>query len=380
MVLELSVMLLGLDGLTAGLRALFRGRPGLESLAAVSCIVSVLDALVIMCGGPQHGLPFCAVSAVTLTIALLAQRLLCLGLARSFRTGGLAASPSVVSSESGAVKEGRVLLRGERSVAGFVNRSQYADLVEEAYRVAAPVLLVGALVLAFIATVCRRQAGDFLHALSALTAVSTSFSALLCFTLPFAVVSRRLSSSGAAVAGWAGTADVGESRRTVVTDEDIFPAGNVFIDTIRILESVRSDKVISYAGSVVACSGSDLVAPFTELMRRNGCAMLPVENFACHKGGGLTAIVRGEQVFVGSSGFMNLMGIRMKQNQLSKTCVYAAISGELVGTFSVRYVPTATVQEALVNLLHSRALTPLFAVRDFNVTPYLVKQRVRMPT
>ncbi len=380
MVLELSVMLLGLDVLTAGLRALFRGRPGLESLAAVSCIVSVLDALVIMCGGPQHGLPFCAVSAVTLTIALLAQRLLCLGLARSFRTGGLAASPSVVSSESGAVKEGRVLLRGERSVAGFVNRSQYADLVEEAYRAAAPVLLVGALVLAFIATVCRRQAGDFLHALSALTAVSTSFSALLCFTLPFAVVSRRLSSSGAAVAGWAGTADVGESRRTVVTDEDIFPAGNVLIDTVRILQGVRTDKVISYAGSVIACSGSDLVAPFTELMRSQGCAMHQVENFAVHKGGGLTAIVRGEQVFVGNSSFMNLMGIRLDEKQLGRSSVFAAISGELVGVFSIRYTPTASVQEALVNLLHSRAGAPLFAVRDFNVTPYLIKQRFRMPT
>ena len=380
MVLELAVMLLGLDVLTVGMRALFAGRPGLESLAAVSCIFSVLDALFVFCGGAQYGLPFCAVSAVTLTLSLLGERLRCLGLARSFRSGGLAAAPSVVTSEAGAVKEGRVLLRGERSTEGFVNRSQSADLAENAYRTAAPVLLAAALVLAFLATVCRGQARSFLHALSALTAVSTSFSALLCFTLPFAVVSRRLAAAGAAVAGWAGTADVGESRRTVVTDEDIFPAGNVLIDTIRILESVRSDKVISYAGSVIACSGSDLVAPFTELMRRNGCAMLQVENFACHKGGGLTAIVRGEQVFVGGSSFMNLMGIRLPQSQLSRSSVFAAISGELVGVFSIRYTPTASVQEALVNLLHSRAGAPLFAVRDFNVTPYLIKQRFRMPT
>ena len=380
MVLELAVMLLGLDVLTVGLRALFQWRPGLESLAAVSCVVSVLDALVILCGGPQHGLPFCAVSAVTLTLLLLGERLRCLGLARSFRTGALSASPSVVTSEEGAVKEGRVLLRGERSAAGFVNRSQHADLAENAYRAVAPILLVAALVLAFLATVCRRQAGDFLHALSALTAVSTSFSALLCFALPYAVVSRRLASSGAAVAGWAGTADVGESRRTVVTDEDIFPAGNVLIDTVRILQGVRTDKVISYAGSVIVCSGSDLVAPFTELMRSQGCAMHQVENFAVHKGGGLTAIVRGEQVFVGNSSFMNLMGIRLDEKQLGKSCVFAAISGELVGVFSIRYTPTAAVQEALVNLLHSRAGAPLFAVRDFNVTPYLIKQRFRMPT
>ena len=380
LVLELAVMLLGLDVFTVGMRALFRGRPGMESLAAVSCVFSVLDAAIILFGGPLHGLPFCAVSAVTLTLALLGQRLLCLGLARSFRIGGLAAAPAVVTAEEGAVDEGRVLLRAERSIAGFVNRSQYADLVENAYGACAPILLVAALVLAFLATVCRGHANDFFHALSALTAVSTSFSALLCFSLPFAAVSRRLASGGAAVAGWAGVADVGESRRTVVTDEDIFPAGNVHIDTIRILEGVLSDKVISYTGSVIACSGSDLVAPFTELMRRNGCAMHQVENFACHKGGGLTAIVRGEQVFVGNSSFMNLMGIRLPQSQLAKSSVFAAISGELVGVFSIRYTPTAAVQEALVNMLHSRVGAPLFAVRDFNVTPYLIKQRFRMPT
>ena len=131
---------------------------------------------------------------------------------------------------------------------------------------------------------------------------------------------------------------------------------------------------------MIACSGSGLVEPFLELMRRYNCALQNVENFSCHKGGGLTAIVRGEQVFVGSSSFMNLMGIRMKQSQLSGSNVYAAISGELVGSFTIRYVPTAAVQEALASLLQSRRFEPLFAVRDFNVTPYLIKQRFRMPT
>lgn len=380
MVLELSVMLLGLDIFTQGMMSLFRGRPGLASLASVSCIFSVLDALIILLGGPQRGLPYCGVSAVSLCAALLGERLLCMGMARSFHTAAAAKSPTVITSEEGVLKEGSVLLKSEHSIRGFVNRAQETDAVELSYSAIAPILLVAAPVLAFIATVCRKQAGDFFHCLSALTAVSASFSAFLSFTMPFSAAAKRLSSVGASIAGWAGCVDFGESRRIVVTDKDVFPEGNVLIDTIRILEGVYTDKVISYAGSVVAFSGSGLSSAFTELMRRNGCSLHPVENFACHRGGGLTAIVRGEQVFVGNSSFMNLMGIRLPQSQMSQTSVFVAISGELVGVFSIRYTPTASVQDALVNLMRGRGADPLFAIRDFNVTPYLIKQRFRMPT
>ena len=380
MVLELAVMLLGLDVFTHGFMSLCRGKPGLSSLAAVSCVCSVLDALIIMLGGPHRGLPYCGVSAITLCIALLGERLLCMGHARSFHTAAAAKNPTVITSEANVLKSDRVLLKSERGIQGFVNRAQEADAVELSYSALAPILLVAAPVLAFIATVCRRQAGDFFHCLSALTAVSASFSAFLSFTLPYSVAARRLAAIGAAIAGWAGCIDLGESRRIVVTDKDVFPEGNVLIDTIRILEGVYTDKVISYAGSVVAFSGSGLSSAFTDLMRRNGCSLQQVENFACHRGGGLTAIVRGEQVFVGNSSFMNLMGIRLPQSQMSQTSVFVAISGELVGVFSIRYTPTASVQEALVSLMRGRSAEPVFAIRDFNVTPYLIKQRFRMPT
>ena len=380
LVLELSVMMLGLDVFTTGLLTLVRGRPGLEALVTCSCIFSALDALIILLGGPERGLPFCAVSALSMACALLSSRLRCRGLARSFRAAASAAEPWSVTAEEGVLENNAVLIKSRRSIRGFVRRSQEPDISEDAYSLAAPILLVAALVLAFLATVCRGQAGDFFHCLSALIAVSASFSAFLCFPLPFAVTARALAGSGAALAGWAGCADIGESRRIVVTDEDVFPPGNVLIDTIRILEGVYTDKVISYAGSVIAASGCGMAPAFIELMRRNGCAMQQVENFSCHKGGGLTAIVRGEQVFVGSSSFMNLMGIRLPQSQMSKTSVFVAISGQLVGVFAIRYVPTASVQEALVTLLRSRGGDPLFAIRDFNVTPLLIKQRFRMPT
>ena len=46
-------------------------------------------------------------------------------------------------------------------------------------------------------------------------------------------------------------------------------------------------------------------------MQRNDCALMPLEDFACNESGGLTAIINGEEVLVGSSAFMNLRGVRL---------------------------------------------------------------------
>ncbi|MCD7767488.1 MAG: hypothetical protein LUH06_01640, partial [Oscillospiraceae bacterium] len=95
--------------------------------------------------------------------------------------------------------------------------------------------------------------------------------------------------------------------------------------------------------------------------------------------GGMTAMVGGESVYVGNSGFMNLMGIRLPQKLNTKNSVYTAINGALVGIFIINYKPLSSVQDALVLLLHSK-LEPVFAIRDFNITPAMIKASFKMPT
>ena len=212
-----------------------------------------------------------------------------------------------------------------------------------------------------------------------LTGASAAFSSVLAFTLPYAVAARKMSGSGAAVAGWDGAKDIGSSRHVVITDTDMFPRGTVEVGNIRILEGAFVDKVISYTGSVIAASGSGLAAPFADLIRRNGYTICRVENFEPHDGGGMTAMVNGENVCIGSAGFMNLMGIRVPKKLSTRSSVFCTINGALVGIFNMEYTAISSVQEALVTLLHSN-LEPIFAIRDFNITPALIKSKFRMPT
>jgi hypothetical protein len=95
--------------------------------------------------------------------------------------------------------------------------------------------------------------------------------------------------------------------------------------------------------------------------------MQRVDDFEVREGG-VRALIRGEEVCVGSSGFMHLCGVRLPPKHNAKNAVFAAVGGSLVGIFSVQYKALHSVQDALVTLLHGRR-SPIFAIRDFNVDP-----------
>lgn len=380
LIFELTVMVIGLDVVTTGLMALVRLRPNFESLAAISCMVSLLDAIVLYAADMNGlGLPFCAVSALTLTFCLWGSYYTCKGYRSGFRLLAMSKKLYTVTGEADIVSGGVALLKSRRGIAGFIKRSEEADLPEYVYSVLTPVLLAMALVLGLLTSVAHGQGGAVVHCVSVMLSVSGVFSAALSFALPFSVTARRLFQSGAAIAGWSGVRDIGKSRHVVITDSDVFPQGTVEVGGIRILEGAFSDKVISYTGSVLAASGSGLAQPFSELIRRNGYSICRVENFTPHDGGGMAAMVNGETVCVGNTGFMNLMGIRVPRKLSSPSAVYTGINGTLVGIFSIEYKPVSSVQDALALLLRS-SREPIFAIRDFNITPMMIKKKFRMPT
>ena len=380
LVFEMTVMVIGLDVVTSGIMALVRRRPNFDSLAAASCVLSMLDAAVIAAADlPELGIPFCAVSALTLTCCIWGGSLTCRGYRSGFKLLAMSKNLSVLTGESGVTSSGVALLKSKRSVKGFISRSEEADLPEYVYSVLTPAALALAIVLGLLASVGRGRAFAAVHCISVIAAAAGAFSGAVCFALPFSITARRLFQSGAAIAGWSGTRDIGKSRQVVICDNDVFPQGTVDISSIRILEGAFTDKVISYTGSVIAASGSGLAQPFSDLIRRNGYSISRVENFTPHDGGGMAAVVNGESVYVGSTGFMNLMGIRIPQKLTTPSSVYTAINGALVGIFLLNYKPIASVQDALVLLLRS-GREPVFAIRDFNITPMMIKKKFHLPT
>ena len=178
----------------------------------------------------------------------------------------------------------------------------------------------------------------------------------------------RIFSSGAAIAGWSGVSDVGRSENLIVTDRDLFPEGSVEIESVRIFADAPAEKIISYAGTMVTASGSGIANCFGDLMQKNGGVMRRVENFEFLPGGGMKGIINGETVLCGSTDLMRLMNVRIPFRLVSRTSVLLAIDGVLYGIFNMAYTPQPQVRAALVGLIRS-SRHPIFAIRDFNISP-----------
>lgn len=379
LILLLSVMIAGLDVLTTGVMNLLRFKPGAESLCAISCLFSIIDAILVATGKLDFGLPMCAISAWSLCLGIYGSKYTCSAMILSMRVLADAKSdPTAITTEPGIVEGAYCVVKTEIPMDNFVRRSECADLSEITHIVAAPFLMACALVLSLLVSI-KFGAGAFIHILSAMTAACATFTALIAFPMPFASSARRLHRVGAALAGYEGCADIGSARRFVVLDRDIFPPHTISIDEIQINGKNRSSKVIGYTGSLLSASGCALAPAFTKLMQKHNCVMSVVEDFRCHEGGGIIAMIDNEETLIGSSSFMSLMGIRLPSGLTARNAVYTVINGSLAGIFNISYTPTASVQRALTILLRDYKF-PIFAVRDFNINPMMIHQRFKVVT
>lgn len=380
LMMQLTVMLIGLDVITNGFFNLVRRTPGLESLVFLNCVFSALDAVVLaITGSDAVGLPFCAVSAFSVACCLWSALNTCRGFKSTFRTLAVDKDPYTVSADSEVVKDSITVLKSKRDTAGFIHRSEEAGPADTIYAALAPYLIAASVILGLLATILSGNYANILHVFAAVTAPCAPFAALVAFATPFRTAARKLARTGSAIAGWSGASDIGRSKHLIVTDKDLFTARNISIEDIRILDGAFPDKVISYTGSVIVASGSCLATAFTDLMQRNNCTLMPVESFTCNESGGLSALVNGEEVLVGSSAFMNLKGVHLPQQLSAKNVVFTSINGLFVASFKIKYVPVQSVQNALFALLRTR-IAPIFAVRDFNITPLMLGQKFKMST
>ena len=381
LVMFFVALFLTADVLAAGVMDIIRRRLGPESLVTAAVLASILSAvMIIRTGDASRGLPYFSVVAFALGTALLGLKATRNAMKNTLRTAAKGVDPAVMSSKFDKEDESFALFKSKTDADGFVSKIQQMDFSEYAYTMAAPLLLVMSAVFALLAALGGTgEIGHFVHNFAAMTAVSATFTGLLAYGLPYSLLARKLMKAGAALAGWGGAVEMDEAASIIVTDTDVFPAGTLSLAGVRILHEPDTQRVISYTASLIVESRCGLADVFAEVVRKHKYTFCSVADLSTDEGGGIKATVNGEQVSVGSAGFMNLMGIRLDQNLNVKNAVFTAIDGELAGVFAINYTPQTAVQEALESLLHTK-IQPLFAVRDFNITPLMLQSKFGIST
>lgn len=379
LILLLTVMILGLDVITSGLTAIGKKRLNANSLVALSCIFSMLDGFIIACGAQAPGIPFCAVSALSLSLTMLGSVLNCRSNNIVLRVAASSRRLYTLSAESDVSDGSITLLKSSRGTKGFVRRTEEAGPDELSFSAMAPIVIPAALLLSLIATAISGNWGSIMHTFSGIFVFAAPAAILFSFALPFFISALSLAPHGACIAGWSGLYDMGKSKDIVITDSDLFSVGDVSVTEPRILSGADPREVISMAGSIMAASGCAMSHAFDELMEKGNATLLEVDDFKCHESGGLVALINGKEVLCGSSGFMQLMNVRLSERVVSKNCVYLAVNRILSGIFEMNYNADKDVRSALQKLLATNR-HPIFAIRDFNLTPTMLSRKFDTPT
>ena len=370
--IQLTILLLGLDVVTGAAVNLARGRFGADSLAVLCCVLTSLDALAVTLGvlSTPH-MPLCLISSASFLGVLLSSLVSARALRKALRVPAIGKRCYGVTAERDVKGSGLTLLKSLRPPKGFVRRTEEAAPDETAFTRLSPLLAAAALLLALIVAIAKHAFVEFLYILSVLLCPAVPLTALLAFALPYLFGSLRIFHSGAAIAGWSGVCDIGTSDNLIVTDRDLFPEGSVEIDTVRIFAEVQPETIISYAGTMICASGSDLAPCFSQLMEKNNCSMRRVEGFENLSGGGMKGVIDGSVILCGGLDLMRLMNVRVPYRLVGKTTVLLAVDGILCGIFNMKYEGQPQVRKALVGLIRSNR-HPIFAIRDFLVTPEML--------
>ena len=379
LIMMISVMFCGLDIITTGIMSIVRFKLHASALIAISCLLCTIDAFLSAASVSEKVVPFCVIPALTIAFTLLGSVMNARSNKIILNTAAASKHPYVVTAESELSGGDITLVKGRKPLDGIVRRTEEDGPDESVFGVLTPYFVVAALVLSIIAAVISKDFSSFAHILSGIFVCAAPIAMLITFPLPFFISIKSLIRSGSTIAGWSGLYDIGKAKHLIVTDGDLFPKGCVKISRTRVFAGMEPERIISFAGSIISASGSAMVHPFAELMRKAGGGLMPVEAFSVHESGGLTAMIDGEDVYCGNAAFMRLMGVVLPEKYVLNNGVYIAVAGVICGVFEMEYTASDAVKSALEELVGSDRHA-IFAVRDFNITPSMLSVKFDMPT
>lgn len=352
---------------------LFRRRCQPELLIGLFALVTVADSASYWLGGGRGTqLPLGAVAAVALYLTMRGEMLRLRGLRDSCHMATYDQEPYVVTDVVGGFRKQAC------PAEGFIRMTERESEQAGWYHLLLPVIITACTVFAALTAVNRFDLHNFLWYWSVILAAASSFAFTAAFGTPLGKLARRLQQDGCAVAAYSGAAMMCRKGSMVLTDTDLFPPGTVFMNGMKVYAH-DAIQAVSYASSLITASGCGLRQVFDDLCRSQGGHSYPVTDFSFYQEGGIAGTIRGESVIVGRADFMAQMGVRLPKEIKLKTGVFLAVDKELVAVFAVKYMASDNVDAALQAVLHN-GIRPVFAVRDFNITPALIKRKFKIST
>lgn len=351
---------------------------GLDTLASVAVLFTIVDAVLYCVTAREGSLPYCTPALLVLLCYTWGAYDRKLANYRACRQASFTPEPTRVTKDEKLWNNRDTFTKYRGDAHDFGAQIQAPSGAELLQTRIAPLLLLAGVLFSVLASVAHGHPERIIWCLSVILTAAAPLSGLLCYGQPWLRLTQRLEKSGSAVAGWPGIRSATGSDGILITDEDLYPAGTVQVNGIRLYGDVPLEKLTSCAASLIRMSGSGLTSLFDELVEAQGGFARHVDDFQCYESGGLSGSIRGELVMVGNANFMKMMDVPLPQELKVKNAVFCSIDGSLRGIFALNYRKSEIVRPAILALLQTK-LIPVLVPRDFNVTPAEVRQKLRIP-
>jgi len=384
------VALVNSSAVGGGLISLFRMRSNSDTLAAL-CILAaigqgvtgVLDAQSIQLG--SMNLHFC-VAALSMLFGIFGKLTMINRIQQNFR---------IISSD----KEKKAVLTLDademcRDLAGGDSRRPtvvysaqagfFTDFLALSYsdkydvginRAVAPICLGGALLVGCATYFLTGSVQTAITALAAILCVCATLSATFVENIPLGKLTKKLAQGGGMVSGNKAVEDFCDTRGIILTDNDLFPEGNVQLRGIKSFSQGRIDEAILDAASVICAIDGALAPVFLGIIGGNKKLLRRVDNIVCEPGMGVSAWVNSRRVLVGNRKLMQHHGAILPESPEQKyakdpgEAIYVSNSGEVSARFVIGYLIDEDLA-AQLDLLALRDVVLTVHTADANLTPH----------
>lgn len=371
--------LLGSFQMIEGLADVEKKRFTPNTLLAVTFIVCCLDGILCL---SQVRVPCCAAFSLEVTMSLWgAYQRRSTEMSRmdtmrkATRLDGVAATPDYLDGKKGFV-------RVEGQVEDFMDTYAEPGRPEKTLNIYALAAMGVAFAIGITACVLKYpvvgmgaavSAGLQVCAVSLLAAVPATV--FISQSRPAWILERRLHKLGTVLCGWLGVNGLCGKAVFPVTGNDLYPVETLRMNGMKFFGNREPEQVITYAAAVINAGNCDFKQLFNNLLDSHNGRYYDAGQLCHYENGGVSGVVGGETVLLGSWSFMKEMEIEVPDTARISYGMYVAIDGVLSGVFAVNYGKTQSAAAGLSTLSAYRNLQCAFVSDDFVVTPGFMKAK-----
>lgn len=368
--------LLGIGLILDGLDDLIHLHYSLNTTLAVTFVACMADAWFSL---DEQRVPFCSAFVLEMAVALLARYYSRSTEMMQLDTMRKASSLTSLVKEPQYYAKRTGILRGQGDVEDFMDTYSSPSAPARVQQVYAFVALLGCIGIAAL-TWMLHGPSMAMKIFSTSLLVSAPAGYFLALVRPAALLEKRLHMVGAVICGWQGVKKLCGKAVVPLREKDLFPRGSTKLNGIKFYSDRPSAEVVSYTASLIFEAGGGLVPLMRNLLNGRGGTQYPVDAFRDYGQGSIGGEIEGESVLIGSSEFLQSMGVDIPQGTMVNQALYVAIDGVLCAVIAISYAKMRSASAGIVSLCGCRKLRTVLLAGDFMMTDSLIREKFSIRT